>query len=655
MDHPEPVVAPHGSWASPIGIDDVIAGGGQMSSLQADEADLLWLESRPDQDGRQAIMRLHNGVVNELTPRHANVRSRVDEYGGGAFHASGGVIVYCDESDHTLKLRAPNGTVRTLTNGDPLVRYGDVRVYPGVPVVLAVREDHRVPGEPETTIVALEWPTADDRPVAENVLRRGASFYANPELGPGLRLAWLQWDHPAMPWDCATLHVGRLHRGGGLAVRDAVQIAGRRGFGPDGAAAHHPRWAPDGSLLFTADPDGFFRLHSWRDDRDDPVRPLHSDAHDFDLPMFTLGNHAFAALDEARVLTWYFSEGLCHLAVVSTRGEPTRRMAGVSSVDSVCVALGEGYALVDRPVGPRALVRVCPDGTLDTLRTLAGLPDRDVTSVARSLMFTGRHGPVQAWYYPPANARFAAPRATRPPLLVQVHGGPTAIATNAYYPTYQFWTSRGFAVLDVNYSGSAGFGRAWRDRLRGMWGVADVDDCIDATEAAVDAGLADPGRVVIVGGSAGGYTALRAVTTSDRFAAAISRYGIADLKALVGGHKFESHYMDSLVGPWPEDERVYRDRSPINNLDKLASPILLLQGTDDPVVPPDQASALADAARRRGLPVALVMFEGEGHGFHTAAARSRTLEAQLSFLSQLFGFTPADDIPRLPIDNLPGR
>lgn len=649
MNPGQPITAPHGSWVSPIGIEQVVNAGANMFGLISDGADLLWCESRPDEDGRVTVMRLRDGVLSELTPAPTTVRARVNEYGGGAHHAREGVLVYCDDTDRRVKLRSPDGTVRALTSGDPDLRYGDLRVHPELPLVLAVREDHRGPGEPQQTIVALGWPGADGRLGAETVLRHGADFYASPELAADGRLAWLEWRHPAMPWDATVLNVGRLRIGTEPRVTEIERVAGLATAGLDGIAVQNPQWASDGGLYFISDAGGYAQLAVWRDGQ---IRVLHTDQADFALPLWNLGVNSFAELNPAELLGFNFTDGLGQLCVVSTTGAATRRLAGISSVDSVASALGIGHAIVDRPRAHRALVRVGADGTLEVLRTLAANPDRDYTSVARTLLFNGRHGPVQAWYYPPTNPAYQPPAGRRPPMLLRVHSGPTAMAHNGYHAGVQFWTSRGFAVLDVNYSGSAGFGRRWRNRLRGLWGVADVDDCIDATEAAIDAGLADPGRIAIAGGSAGGFTALRALTTSNRFTAGISRYGVTDLVALLDTHKFESHYTQGLVGPWPAAEQAYRARSPIHALDTLRNPILILQGTEDPVVPLSQATELAAAARARRLPMAMVVFEGEGHGFRKASTRAEALAAEYSFLAQLFGFTPADDIAVLPIENL---
>ncbi len=431
-----PTIATPGTWSSPIGLADVVAGGASMTALSSDGPDLLWLESIPDQDGRITVMRLRPGQATgdeptELTPAPASVRSRVNEYGGGAYSCAAGVLVYCDDSDATVKLRHDDGTVQALTSGDALLRYGDLRVHPDLGLVLAIREDHREPGEAQTTIVAIEFPATDGLPGREHVLCSGASFYASPELSPDGQFAFVEWNHPAMPWDSSLLKVGRLQLEDGPAPTDIQTIAGIEHAGLDGVAVQHPRWASDGSLVFTSDASGHHLLCAWSNGQ---TRRLHSDSADFDLPKWVLGNHAHAELDTDRILTWSLTEGQGQLAIVSTTGEPTKRLAGVSMVDSLCACQGQGYAIVDRPAHPRALVRVPDGGKLHVVRRLGAEPEHEYVSVARSLLFDGRHGPVQAWYYPPTNPEFKSPPAVRPPLLVRVHGGPTAIATNGYDP-----------------------------------------------------------------------------------------------------------------------------------------------------------------------------------------------------------------------------
>lgn len=647
----QPQAAPFGSWSSPVTIDAVLASGVAMTSLRSDGADLLWLESVPDEDGRLTLRRLRNGALEELTPFPSSVRSRVNEYGGGAFDACGGVVAWCDDHDRSVQLLTPDGSRYTISPDDATFRYGDLRVQPGIPGVLAVREQHTADHEPITTIVALPWPGSNRQPPvppAGEVLCRGADFYANPELSDAGRLAWMEWNHPDMPWDAATIRTGRLHRNPTTTLRDVATIAGGRSD-ERAISAQHPRWRGE-DLLFFSDASGYWNLTVARAGE---VVALHDHPFDFDKPMWVLGNANAAVINDA-LLCSFHDEGLGYLAHIDLHTGELTRLSGVADVDSIAIAEGVGYAIITRPAEPPALVKVAADGKLRVVRQASSTDaNPDVTSVARSITFTGRHGPVQAWYYPPHNEAFRGMRGTRPPMIVKSHGGPTGFASNGFDPSVQFWTSRGFAFLDVNYSGSAGFGRAYRDRLQGHWGIADVNDCVDAVSAVVDAGLADPGRVSITGGSAGGYTTLQALVTSDVFSAGVSSYGIGDLELLARDtHKFESRYLEGLVGRYPEQRQIYLDRSPIHHVDRLSTPMLILQGLDDKVVPPNQAESMADAVRAKGLPVALLMFEGEGHGFRKAATRRAALAAQLSFYAQLFRITPADDIPVLPIENL---
>lgn len=641
MTTQQPTVAPYGSWRSPIDIDATLSAGVDLAQLVADDDRFYWLESVPADDGRMTIMASNGGEAVEITPAPTNVRSRVQEYGGGAFHARQGHVAWVDDSQAgTVVLRKPTGETVALTTGDRACTYGDLRVHPDLEIVLAVREDHRGEGEAITTIVSLPFGGG-----ADTVLCEGADFYANPELNDDLQLAWFEWQHPSMPWDATTLKVGQF---ADMAVTDIRVITG----GPDaGISAQHPRWC-DAGLLFMSDASGYWNLHLWDGET---TRAVHDDPFDFDSGVWVLGNAAYGVLGDV-VLCSFFENGVQFLATVKIDDGELTRLNSVAYATSIAARNGRAAAIVSWPAEAPAVVGLDAEGTTDIIRQVVASPDADYTSVARSLTFEGDAGTVQAWYYPPTNVDYTPPQGERPPLIVKTHGGPTSFAANSWNPTVQFWTSRGFAMLDVNYSGSTGFGRAYRERLKGQWGVIDVSDVINAVEAAVDAGLADPGRVSITGGSAGGYTTLQSLVVSDVFAAGVSSYGIGDLKLLISDtHKFEARYPEGLIGPWPEAEAVYAERSPINHVDQLSAPMLILQGLDDKVVPPNQAEAMADAVRTQGLPVALLMFEGEGHGFRKSATRRAALEAQLSFYAQLFGFTPADDVPTLQIENQPGQ
>ena len=415
-----------------------------------------------------------------------------------------------------------------------------------------------------------------------------------------------------------------------------------------------PRWLGD-ELILLSDRTGWWNLYRW-DDRD--LVPLHPENAEFAFPQWTLGQDPYAVLDHDHLVCTVCRSGSQSVAILTiSTGDLVQVTENRVGATSVAAASGRAAAVLSYPDRSPVValldadrrqwseVRVAAPATMTT----------DAVSIAEPVSWPGPEGPVYGWLYPPTNPDFVAPAGTRPPLMVLSHGGPTGFAAGMFSIAYQFWTSRGFAVLDVNYGGSSGFGRAYRERLRGQWGVVDARDCINGALAMVDQGRAERRQLVIRGGSAGGYTTLRVLTTSRVFTAGISQYGIGDLEALAKDtHKFESRYTDGLVGPYPQARETYLDRSPINHVDQLAAPILLLQGTDDRVVPPAQAKMMAEAARDKGLPVAMIMYDGEGHGFRRAETITSATQAQVYFLGRVFGYTPADDVPRIPIDNLPG-
>lgn len=631
-----------GSWPSQVSIDAVLSAASSLSELGVDGQQLLWLESRPQEDGRTTLVRRQGDEVAELTPAPASVRSRVQEYGGGAWHAAKGLVAWCEDSDRSVRL-AEDGQVRTLTGGDSSLVHGDLRVVPRHRLVLAVREDHRGTGEAVTELVALRMD--EDNADGGIVLASGADFYAHPELSGDDRLAWVEWDHPNMPWDGTRLVVAPFTLGG---LGEQHQVAGG-----DEVSVVHPKWSPGGTLFFLSDESGFWNPWAWDGSA---TRQLLVAPHDMCRPVWVLGNHAYAVLDDDRLALMSYVDGAARIGILQVSSGTLRGLAeSFADVDAIAAGPAGLFALVSGSDRGDELVQVDPDALTTAVvhRSQTQVPDPAWVSRPESVWFEGRHGRSQAWFYPPTNPDCSLPDGELPPVIVNTHGGPTGMAPSSYNPSFQFWTSRGFGVLDVNYSGSAGFGREYRNRLRGQWGVADIDDCVDAVATLVERGLADPRRVVIQGGSAGGYTTLQALVSSDVFAAGVSRYGIGDLEMLATDtHKFESRYPFGLVGPYPEARELYLARSPIHHVEQLSSPMLVLQGLDDKVVPPNQAEAMAEAVRAKRLPVALVMFEGEGHGFRKLASRRAVIEAQLSFFSQLFGFTPADQVPRLEIENL---
>jgi len=657
----QPATAPYGSWSSPVGVEDLTAGSVGLDAVHVDGDDLYWLESRPDQAGRTSLWTrpLAGGEPVELTPAPVDVRTRVNEYGGGEYGVRDGVVVYSALADGRLWRRDRDGSLTALTAEGP-TWYADPDVHPGRGLVVAVREDRRdavvaAHGEAVTTLVAipLDGSAADDLD-AVTVLAEGADFYSTPQLSAEGRLAWVQWDHPDMPWDATALRVADL-------TPEGLSGHGTVAGGPEESAVA-PRWRGE-DLLFASDRTGFWNLHLYA--AGSParsVRAVHEERAEFAGPQWVLGTSPYALLDEHRVIAHRITDGESSLVVVDLETGALRTVAE-PGVGAAALAAGTGgaAAVLTRPDRPTELAVLDTGSDLEgadapwsTVRTSTDSPlAADLVSVPRDVTWPGADGVVHGWYYPPVNAAFTAPEGEAPPLITLSHGGPTSQSQAVFTLAKQYWTTRGFAVLDVNYGGSTGYGRPYRERLKPRWGIVDVDDCANGALAMVDQGLADRRRLVVKGGSAGGYTTLRALTATDVFTAGISSYGVGDLEILARDtHKFESRYLDRLVGPYPEARDVYVERSPIHHVDRLSAPILLLQGLEDKVVPPNQAEAMADAARAKGLPVALIMFEGEGHGFRRAETIVASYEAQVSFLAQVFGFTPADDVPVLAVENL---
>jgi dipeptidyl aminopeptidase/acylaminoacyl peptidase len=614
-----------------------------LSAVQIDGDYVYWLESRADERGRASLWRrlLSGGKPVEVTPSPAYVRDRVHEYGGGEYQVSGGTVVYSEFTDGRLYTVRDDGQPWPITP-ESAFRFGDIRVHPDRGLVLAVREDHSGVAEPINTIVALDL----DGPNVDGgaVLCSGGDFYSTPELSAGGRLAWTEWHHPNMPWDSTIIMIGSLSN---AVITDTQVVAGGLG-----ESAVQPRWLGE-ELIFISDRTDWWNLYLWTDGR---VRALCETDAEFCLAQWALGQRPYAIIDDDHLLCTLNRSGEQSIEVLRI-SEGTLEPAAPPGLAASSLDVGRhrAAAVLSFPEKPAALALLDLDrATWTTVRSSSEMiMDPDSVSLAQRISWTSDGRLVHGYFYPPTNSEFAAPARTLPPMITLSHGGPTGLSTPDFKIEYQFWTSRGFAILDVNYSGSTGFGRDYRDRLKGRWGVIDVQDCISGAVSIGTQRLADPARLAIRGGSAGGFTVLAALTTSEVFNAGISQYGIADLEALAKDtHKFESHYLDSLVGPYPKDRSIYLERSPINHLDQLSAPILLLQGAEDMVVPPQQAEMLADAARRRQLPVALIMFQGEGHGFRRAETIKAATEAQIYFLGRIFGFEPADQVPPIPIENL---
>ena len=640
-------VKPYGAWASPISAEVLAKGAIGVADLRVEGGRLFWLENRPDEGGRQVVMTGDGSAVRQLTPEGFSVRTRVHEYGGAPYVVVGDTLYFANFADQRLyaqSFTAPDGAPAPLTPEG--YRYADAVAAPGGGLI-CVREDHTGPADVGNAIVLLSCEPDD----AGKVLFGGSDFVAYPRVSAdGRRLAWMAWDHPNMPWDDTTLHVADL---GSEGLTNVGVVAGGEGTAE---SAMEPRWGADGALYFSSDRTGFWNLYVRRGDETSAILPMDAE---FAGPLWVLGQSNYALMNDGRIVAAYAGGGGDQLAVIDAAKGAVRQIdlpftviGAVQALDASIVALTAASGVqtgavitLDIETGAVSLIR----------RPSPAVLEQGSISQAQAITFPSVGGrEVHALYYPPANADFTAPAGDKPPLIVQVHGGPTGQASAAFSLANQFWTSRGFAVVDVNYGGSAGYGRAYRKRLNGQWGVVDVEDVIAAVRYLAGEGRIDRQRTAIHGGSAGGFTVLAALSQSDVFRAGASFYGVADLGALAREtHKFESRYLDNLVGPYPAAKAVYDARSPLNHLEGFNAPLIIFQGADDPVVPPNQAHSILGALRERQQPVAYMEFAGESHGFRRAETIIASKQAELYFYGRVFGFTPADALPEIPIENLP--
>jgi dipeptidyl aminopeptidase/acylaminoacyl peptidase len=642
----EPTVAPFGSWASPIRIEDVVGDVIGLAEPWIDGDDTYWLEARPAEAGRRVLVRSAiDGTTADVTPVPFNVRTRVHEYGGGSYVVAGGVVVFSNFADGRLYRVDPGAEAPVAITPEGPWRYADLRPDPTRRRFVAVREDHGVHGQPAASIVAV--PIDGTEP--STILVSGPDFLAAPRLAPGGgRLAWLEWDHPDMPWDATRLRMAAFRPDGTLG--EPVLVAG----GPDESIAQ-PEWSPDGIIHFVSDRSGWWNLYRLLDGPTlDAVCPTDAEFAD---PAWIFGRSSYAFTPDGSIAAVARHDGRDHLVHI----RPDDLLGEVATTYTEFEGLVVGplgvVTIAGSPGEPTVLARLDPStlAVAGILRRASGVVlDPDVVSLPETIHFPTSGGrTAHALYNPPRNPRFAGRDGERPPLMVRSHGGPTSNASTSLDLTKQLLTSRGIAVVDVDYGGSTGYGRAYRRELNGAWGVVDVDDCVAAAQFLADRGDVDPRRMAIEGGSAGGYTTLAALAFRDVFAAGISRFGVGDLETMTRDtHKFESRYLDRLVGPYPEAARTYRERSPIHHLDQISRPVLVMQGLDDKVVPPSQAEAIVEALAAKGIPYAYLAFEGEGHGFRGAAAIRRSLEAELSFLAQVFGFDLADTLEPIELTGL---
>ncbi len=630
--------APFGTWTSPISAEMVAAGATPLSSVVLDGEDIYWLAGRAAEAGRTTLMRHQGAAAGEVTPMPFNVRNRVHEYGGGAYAVAGGMVVFSHHADNRLYRLAPGGDAEAFTSPGRQ-RFADFVFDSSRARLIVVREQHPEDegshAQPVNTICAVGFDGG------ERVLVMGNDFYSSPRLSPdGRRLAWLSWDHPRMPWQGTELWVAEVQDDGRLGT--PLRVAG----GPQESICQ-PEWSPAGVLHFVSDRSGWWNLYCLRESAGgtaSAVEALCPMAAEFATPHWTFGNSLYGFAANSEIVCSYIEQGVSKLACLragSTILEPI--VTPYQEIRELHV--GDGYVVVlaGSPTIATEIARIdLATGKREVLeRSIAELPALGYLSVPESISYASANGrTAYAFFYPPANQDVHAPHGEKPPVIVISHGGPTGMAASTLSLKTQFWTSRGFGVLDVNYGGSTGFGRAFRDALKGQWGIVDVEDCIAGARHLVAQGLADGERLIIRGSSAGGLTTLCALTFHDVFKLGASYYGVSDLKGLDDdSHKFESHYNEYLIAPKAQAEAVYAERSPINHTGRLSRPMIFFQGLDDKVVPPQQSEAMVNALRQRGIPVEYVELEGEGHGFRKAGTIVRTLQAELSFYQRMFGLT----------------
>ena len=640
-----PQTAPYGSWKSPITSELIVAETIGLGGTQIDGDDIYWVEARPREKGRQVVVRrAADGATRDVTPAPFYARTRVHEYGGKPFLAVNGALYFSNFADQRLYRQKHGGAPEPLTPETPL-RYADGIHDSKRDLLFCIREDHTRGGEATNTIVKLN-PNGDAD--GGTVIVTGNNFYSSPRLSPeGARLAWLTWNHPNMPWDGCELWVGELNADG--TVRDAKLVAGGRA-----ESIFQPEWSPAGVLYFISDRSGWWNFYCACDRNIESLSPMDAE---FGQPQWNFGSATYGFESATKIICTYTRNGFSHLARLDLQ---TRQLKEIETPYTHISALrvNSRHALFIAGSATEPLSIVLFDLASRKIRVLRRASENNIgvgyLSAPQAIEFPTENGlSAHAFYYAPRNRDYSAPAGDQPPLIVKSHGGPTGATVAILNLQIQYWTSRGFAVVDVNYGGSTGYGRAYRQRLNNQWGIVDVDDCVNAARFLVAKNLADGKRLAITGGSAGGYTTLAALTFKNVFHAGASHFGVSDLEALAKEtHKFESRYLDNLVGAYPARRDLYIARSPIHHARQINSALILFQGLDDPIVPPNQSEKMFIEVRNRELPAAYVTFAGEQHGFRRAENIRRALDGELFFYSKIFKFELADAVEPVVIENL---
>jgi dipeptidyl aminopeptidase/acylaminoacyl peptidase len=619
-------VQPFGSWASPISAASIAEGGVTLGGVAVDGGSVYWSESRPAEGGRTVVVK--DGV--DVTPAGFNVRTQVHEYGGGAWWVHEGVVYFANWDDQRLYRQEPGSDPVAITpepDRPRALRYADGIVAPDGSII-CVRERHVEGREAFNEIVKITGDRVE-------VVAAGNDFYAFPRLSPdGTQLAWTEWTHPNLPWDGTFLSV------------DGNVIAGSMD-----ESIYGPKWSPDGVLHFISDRSGWWNLYRDVDGRVEAVLELDADSG---VPQWAFGTSTYGFLPGGDIVLMYERNATQSIGVVRD-GKLEELDQPYTAVVPLITSGNHVYFIGASPTEHGQVVRLDPaSGAIDVIKKARDdSVDPAYLSMPEAIDYPSEGRTAHAFFYAPRNADFSGPAGDRPPLIVFSHGGPTGNVRPTLNLNIQFWTSRGFAVVDVNYGGSTGYGRDYRRLLNANWGVVDVEDSVNAARYLVGRGDVDSDRLAIRGGSAGGFTTLACLTFTDVFKAGANYFGVADFETFVGDtHKFESRYLDSLVGPYPERKDLYHDRSPANFVDRISVPVITFQGLEDAIVPPSQSEQIVNALRAKKIPCAYVTYEGEQHGFRQAKNMIHSLETELYFYGRVFGFTPADDIEGVEIENL---
>lgn len=633
---------PYGSWLSPINAASTVAGSRGLHTLQSDEGYIYWVEARPEEGGRNTIMRWRaGGEIEEVLPAAFNARTRIHEYGGRAILVAGGTIWFSNFTDQRLYRMKPGGEPEAITPEAPL-RFGACELDASRNRLICIREDHRPLGEVRNALVALPLEGISDG----EVLFDDSDFVSAPSLSPdGKRIAFVSWNHPNMPWDSTTLWSAEFGAGGELA----------------GLIEHNPgsnesimdaQWDRGNQLHAISDRDNWWKIYRVQGEE---LIAIDTALIEVEIggPAWTIGRNFYRFLPDGRIAAQVSRWGTEQLYVIDT-GSGSAELLGLDSAAVTDVLPVDDLLYVIHSPGDRPAELLVTDANggrgLVIRKAKDDSPARQWIPNSQTVSFPSGDGAVaHGIYYPPTNPNMQASPDETPPLMVFVHGGPTSSTKPVYSLSTLYWTSRGFAILDLNYRGSSGYGREYRQALYGAWGIADVEDASNGARWLADQGLADTQRLIIRGGSAGGYTTLAAHSFHDTFAAGASYFGVSDIEALAQEtHKFESRYLDQLIGPYPERKDLYVARSPIHHLEGFSAPLLLLQGLEDKVVPPNQSEMIFEALKSRGIPTAYLAFEGEGHGFRKSGNQIRAREAELYFYSRVLGFELPEDIE--PVD-----